>query len=66
MLMTPELSRLLFTDDNRPIYKFRTLCLDINFKISAEKTKAIAFVGIKPIRTKIVIDDYPTEQVGTV
>jgi len=70
-----KIKTILFADDlliiqssendlQRAIYKLYLVCKKYNMKISTKKTKVMAFEGDYPIRTKIVIDDHPLEQVS--
>ena len=39
---------------------------DYNFKISKNKTKVMAFTGNDPIRTMIILENKPIEQISHV
>ena len=66
---------LLFEDDQIIIqptendlqlsmHQLSQICGTYNFKISAMKTKVMAFLGKDPVRSKIVLNDKPIEQVS--
>lgn len=65
---------MLFADDQivvsrteselqRAVYELQKVCEKYNFKISLNKTKTMAFQGKYSVRTKIVLNDTPLEQV---
>lgn len=69
------LNILLFADDilliqgnedalQRSIFKFQQICEEYNMQISLSKTKVMAFRGIEPVRTKIVLKGQILEQVS--
>jgi hypothetical protein len=51
-------------DLQRSVRHLNQICKQYNFKISKEKTKVMAFWGKHPIRSKIVLQDQPLEQVS--
>ncbi|KAJ4446628.1 hypothetical protein ANN_13325 [Periplaneta americana] len=65
---------MLFADDQivvsrteselqRAVYELQKVCEKYNFRISINKTKTMAFQGKFSVRTKIVLNDTPLEQV---
>ena len=46
------------------VYKLTQIAKNYNFKISANKMKTVVFRVKFPVRTKIVIDNEPIEQVS--
>lgn len=68
------LNMILFADDlliiqnteddlQQSVYKLGIVCEEYNMRISVAKTKVMAFQGPEPIRTKIVVNNKPVEQV---
>jgi hypothetical protein len=69
------ISKLLLADDQiilqksehylqRAVYKLKQIAKNCDFKICANKTKAVAFSRKFPLRTKIVTENELTEQVS--
>jgi hypothetical protein len=46
------------------VFYLNNICKSYNFKISINKTKAVVFKGKFPVRTKIIIEYKPLEQVN--
>lgn len=70
-----HLNLLLFADDltiiqaseddlQRAVHKLNQLCLHYNLTISIKKTKVMAHRGKFPVRTKIIMDNQPLEQIS--
>ena len=70
-----SIEAILFADDmavlaededslQRSLYNLNAIAKEFNMKISAGKTKVMAFLGKEPIRSKIVIDGKVIEQVN--
>lgn len=66
VLFADDLAILAEDEDNlqRALYKLNAIAKEYNMKVSTGKTKVMAFYGKEPIRSKIVIDGKPIEQVN--
>jgi predicted DNA-binding protein YlxM (UPF0122 family) len=71
-----SLNTILFTDDQvvladsednlqRAVYKLSNIANKYNLKMSAKKTKVLAFVGMNSLRAKIMINGQIIEQVNS-
>jgi len=71
-----QLSTLLFADDQviiadrednlqRAAHKLNQIITEYVLTISVQKTKSMAFRGLDPVRTKIVIDNKIIEQLNS-
>ena len=69
------LSTLLFADDKiiiqesedklqLAVHRLNQICPEYNLKISLHKTKVMAFQGKYPVRSKIIVNNKPIEQVS--
>jgi hypothetical protein len=48
----------------RALHELNKIILDYNFEISIHKTKNMVFCGKRPVRSKLILDNQPTEQVS--
>lgn len=66
LLFADDLAIIQETEDDlqRSLHQLNNLCKTYNMKISYNKTKVMAFKGTYPVRTKIIIDNRPIEQVS--
>jgi hypothetical protein len=65
ILFADDQAVIVKTEDDlqRTLYKISMTCKEYNLKISAVKTKVMAFKGNEHLRAKIMIDNKVTERI---